>query len=116
MNAEEILKAITQTVLLSIETHINKMLDEKLEAFRSQLTGDLSHSEFDKLIQNWLENHNITTWVNGDDLDLESAMDAWFGNNVDIGSVVDEYISNHFDIDDMVKDAVRDLSFEVSVR
>lgn len=120
MNADDIFKAITQTVILAIESYINKILDEKLEAFKSQLTStqqdnDLSHSEFDKLIQHWLENHNITQWVDENDLALDDVMDSWAQNNLDVSNEVDDYFSNNFDINDIVRDAIKELTFEVTV-
>ena len=116
MNTDDIFKAVAQSFLASIEAHINKLLDEKLEAFKPEPTVDISSNEFDKLIQNWLENHNITRWVNEDDLDLESAMDSWAGNNLDIASEVADYMASNFDFKDIVRDAAQELSFEVVVR
>jgi hypothetical protein len=118
MNTEDIFRAVAQSFLVSIEAHINKLLDQKLEEFKSQLpqsSETVSDVEFNNRMQVWLENNCITDFVDADLLDLDTAIDQWIGHNLDISNAVEEYLNSNFNIEDKISDALGDISWSLSI-
>jgi hypothetical protein len=107
MNTEDIFKAVAQSFLVSIEAHINKLLDQKLEEFKSQLpesSETVSDVEFNKRMQVWLENNCIAEYVDADQLNLDTAIDEWVGRFLDVSREVDDYLSHNLDVSNHVDD------------
>lgn len=56
--------------------------------------------------------HQMEEWA---DNYLDDRLDTWATVHLDVNEEIDRYVRNELDIADLVKDAVQDLTFEVTV-
>jgi uncharacterized protein YicC (UPF0701 family) len=87
---------------------------ETLAALFDQLVQAVSSKvaeEFKKTLDTRI-NARIEDWA---DNYLDDRLDTWATVHLDVNEEIDRYVRNELDIADMVKDAVQDLTFEVTV-
>ena len=71
----------------SIAAHVAHAVDTRAEA----------------MIEHWADNH------------FDDRASSWAQVHLDIEGDIDRYVRNELDVSDLVRDAVQDLSFEVTV-
>jgi hypothetical protein len=83
------------------------LFDQLVEAVAQRVTVHLTGPAFQSAVQTAIEN-----WA--DDY-FDDRASTWAQVHLDINEDIDRYVRNELDIGYLVKDAVQDLSFEVTV-
>lgn len=93
---------LVSDVAQRVQTELAGKVTEGASAAIEGLKGDLD-SRIDACIEDWADNH------------LNDRLDTWAMVHLDVNEEIDRYVRNELDIADLVKDAVQDLTFEVTV-
>jgi hypothetical protein len=93
---------LVSDVAQRVQTELAGKVTEGASAAIEGLKGDLD-SRINACIEDWADNH------------LDDRLDTWATVHLDIDGDIDRYVRNDLDIADLVKDAVQDLTFEVTV-
>jgi len=93
---------LVSDVAQRVQTELAGKVTEGASAAIEGLKGDLD-SRINACIEDWADNH------------LDDRLDTWADNHLDVNEEIDRYVRNELDIADLVKDAVQDLTFEVTV-
>ena len=93
---------LVSDVAQRVQTELAGKVVEGASAAIEGLKGDLD-SRISAGIEDWADNH------------LDDRLDTWATVHLDVEGDIDRYVRNDLDIADLVKDAVQDLTFEVTV-
>lgn len=77
-----------------------------LERLDASIAAHVAHavdSRAEAMIEYWADNH------------FDDRASTWAQVHLDINDDIDRYVRNELDVSDLVRDAVQDLSFEVTV-
>jgi hypothetical protein len=93
---------LVSDVAQRVQTELAGKVTEGALAAIEELKKDMD-SRANACIEDWADNH------------LDDRLDTWATVHLDIDGDIDRYVRNDLDIADLVKDAVQDLTFEVTV-
>ncbi len=95
---DQLVEAVAQRVKIQLTGQISQAVSDAMAGFEQSLNSHIHAG-----IEDWADNY------------FDDRASTWAQVHLDINEDIDRYVRNELDIGDLVKDAVQDLTFEVTV-